>query len=94
MLKNNVPEEKWEDQFRLPTPHVRLVLDADDSLRSIQLQAAGVPGSSTEITGEAIVEDGRARGKALLAEDSFFEHTYSAEISFDTNAAQPIRRTS
>ncbi len=89
LLKSNVPEEKWEDQFRLPMPNVRLVLDADDSLRSIQLQADGIPGSSTEITGEAIVEGGRARGKAVLAGDKFFDHTYSAEITFDTKLLNP-----
>ncbi|MBL8817465.1 MAG: hypothetical protein JNL58_15675 [Planctomyces sp.] len=89
LLKSNVPEEKWEDQFRLPMPNVRLVLDADDSLRSIQLQADGIPGSSTEITGEAIVEGGRARGKAVLAGDKFFDHTYSAEITFDTKLINP-----
>ncbi len=89
LLKANVPEENWEDQFRLPVPNVQLILDADDSLRSIQLLADGVPGSATEVTGEAIVEDGRARGKAVLAGDKFFDHTYSAELTFDTMLLNP-----
>ncbi len=83
LLQANVPEEKWGDQWKLPSPHVRLILDDDDSLWSVQLYADKVPGSSTEVTGEAIVEDGRARGTAKLKQQKFFEHSYEAELSFD-----------
>jgi hypothetical protein len=85
LLKENVPEEKWGDRWKLPSPNVVLILDADDSLRSVQLYADKVPGSSTEVFGEAIVENGRARGKAQLKPQKFFEHSYAAEISFDTS---------
>ncbi|MFO0883856.1 MAG: hypothetical protein U0894_06680 [Pirellulales bacterium] len=83
LLKNNVHEEDWGSKWQMPSPHVKLVLDADDSLRSMQLLASKVPGSSTAVKGEAVVEEGRARGKAKLSPQKFFEHTYEAEITFD-----------
>ncbi len=89
LLQANVPEEKWGEQWRLPSPNVVLILDEDDSLRSVQLYADKVPGSSTSVTGEAMVENGRARGKAKLSPQKFFEHCYEAEISFDTPLLNP-----
>ena len=84
LLQANIPEEKWEEQWRLPSPNVVLILDDDDSIRSVHLLADKVPGSSTAVKGEAIVEGGRARGKAVLKPQKFFEHSYEAEITFDT----------
>ena len=84
LLASNVPEEDWDSKWEVPAPYIKLVLDADDSLRSMQLYAEKVPGSSTSVKGEAVVEAGRARGKAQLEQQSFFEHTYEAEITFDT----------
>jgi hypothetical protein len=83
LLKSNVPEEKWGEQWKLPSPNMVLILDEDDSLRSVQLLAERVHGSSTSVSGEAIVEEGRARGVATLKPQKFFEHNYKAEISFD-----------
>lgn len=84
LLKAHVPHEKWGEQWKLPSPNLVLILDEDDSLRSVQLLANKVPGSATEVVGEAVVESGRARGAAKLKPQKFFKHTYEAEISFDT----------
>lgn len=95
LLQANVPEEKWGNQWELPSPVVKLILDEDDSLWSMQLLAEKVPGSSTEVVGEAVVEAGRARGKAQLKPQKFFEHSYEAEITFDTmllNPSAPARK--
>ena len=89
LLQANVPEEKWGEQWKLPSPNVVLILDDDDSLWSVHLHADKVPGSSTAVTGEAVVEDGRARGNAKLKPQKFFEHTYEAEITFDTLMLNP-----
>jgi hypothetical protein len=89
LLLTNVPEEKWGDQWRLPSPNLKLILDEDDSLWSMQLLADKVPSSATEITGEAIVEAGRARGTAKLIPRTFFKHSVEAEITFDTMLLNP-----
>ncbi len=89
LLQANVPEEKWGDQWKLPAPNVVLILDDDDSLWSVHLYADKVPGSSTAVTGEAVVEDGRARGHAKLKPQKFFEHSYEAEITFDQPLLNP-----
>jgi hypothetical protein len=84
LLQSNVPEEDWDSKWEIPAPYIKLILDTDDSLRNMQLYADKVPGSSTAVKGEAIVEAGRARGTAQLEQQKFFEHTYEAEIIFDT----------
>ncbi len=86
LLQSNVPEESWKQSGKLPTPYVRLVLDDMDQPQNLQLYADKVPGigSTPELDGNALVEDGRARGKYTLRSGKFFDHTYSAEISFDT----------
>ena len=84
LLQSNTPEEDWDSRWEIPAPYIKLIVDADDSLRSMHLYADKVPGSSTAVKGEAIVEAGRARGKAQLMQQKFFEHTYEAEITFDT----------
>ncbi len=84
LLESNVPEEKWEWKWEIPAPYIMLILGPDDSLYNMQLYADKVPGSSTAVKGEAIVEAGRARGTAQLKQQKFFEHTYEAEITFDT----------
>lgn len=95
LLQSHVPEEKWGELWQLPSPNVVWILNDDDSLRSVHLIADKVPGSSTAVTGEAIVEAGRARGTARLKPQKFFEHSYEAEISFDraliTASSEPRR---
>lgn len=71
-----------------PQPHVQVVLEADDRPWRISLSADGTPGGGTgnEVTGTALVENGRARGTVKLKEPGkFFDKVYTAEISFDVN---------
>ncbi len=45
LLQANVPEEKWGDQWKLPSPNVVLILDDDDSLWSVHLYSSSmIPG--------------------------------------------------
>ena len=83
----------------LPQPSMLVVLDDDDQLRRLNLQADGIPGggSGDELDGTALVEDGRARGTVKLKEPgSFFDDVFTAEISFDvsvlTREATPAKR--
>jgi hypothetical protein len=69
-----------------PQPYLQVVLDEDDRPRQLDLQADKTPGngSGDELAGDALVEDGRARGTVKLKEPgSFFDKVYTAEISFD-----------
>lgn len=82
-----------------PQPYLQVVLEDDDQPRRLSLQAAGTPGggSSDELEGTALVEDGRARGAVKLKEPgSFFDDVYTAEISFDvsvlTRESTPAKR--
>ena len=87
LLQSNVPEEKWGQIGKLPIPHLKLVLDEKDSPQSMQLIAEKVPGtgSTDDLVGSSLVEEGRARGNCVLKPKTFFEHSYSAEITFDTS---------
>jgi hypothetical protein len=69
-----------------PQPYLQVVLDADDRPAELRLQADTTPGSGSgdNLSGTALVEDGRARGTVKLKEPgSFFDKVYTAEISFD-----------
>jgi hypothetical protein len=87
LLRSNTPEEKWGDSGWFPQPYLKIALDDKDAPISVQLSANGVVGSGSDkdVFGEAIVEDGRVRGKCTVPLDTFFDHTYQAEITFDTN---------
>jgi hypothetical protein len=82
-----------------PQPFMLVVLEPDDKPWRIGLTADGTPGGGTgnEVTGTALVEDGRARGTVKLKEPgTFFKKVYTAEISFDvsvlTRDATPAKR--
>ncbi|MCA9137049.1 MAG: hypothetical protein KDB00_09825 [Planctomycetales bacterium] len=70
-----------------PDPYLQIVLDDQDKPYRLNLLAGGTPGGASgddELSGTALVEDGRARGTVSLREPgSFFEKVYTAEISFD-----------
>ena len=99
-LKRTGTDKDAEDNsLTWPSPHVQVVLDEDDRPWRLNLQAAGTPGggSGNELTGTALVEDGRARGTVKLKEPgSFFDKVYTAEISFDvpvlTRDSTPAKR--
>jgi hypothetical protein len=82
-----------------PQPYVQLVLDQDDRPRHLDLQADKTPGSGSgdDLSGTALVEDGRARGTVKLKEPgSFFDKVYTAVLSFDvpvlTRDSTPAKR--
>ncbi|MBC7815945.1 MAG: hypothetical protein IAG10_03495, partial [Planctomycetaceae bacterium] len=75
-----------DERFDLPQPYLKVELDDEDRPASLGLSAAGTPGGATsgKLKGEALVEDGRARGTVKLNEPGkFFDKVYTGEISFD-----------
>lgn len=69
-----------------PEPYLLIKLDEDDKPWNLNLRADGTPGhgSHDELTGSAVVQNGRARGTVALSEPGdFFDKVYTAEISFD-----------
>lgn len=88
-----------DDGLKFPEPHLKIELDDEDRPVTLGLFAGGTPGAATssKLSGEALVEDGRARGTVKLKEPgSFIGKVYTAEISFDvpvlTRAATPAKR--
>jgi|GEM_PF-1000369 len=70
----------------VPQPFLQVELDENDRLQRLSLRAGDTPGngSGDELSGSALVEDGRARGTVKLKEPGeFFDKVYTAEISFD-----------
>lgn len=99
-LKQTGTDKNAEDsQMRWPPPYLQVVLNADDRPSQLRLEADGTPGSGSGdgLSGEALVEDGRARGTVRLKNPgSFFKKVYTAEISFDvpvlTRNSTPAKR--
>jgi hypothetical protein len=99
-LKQTGTDKDAEDRaVSWPQPYLLLELDADDRPWRLNLQAGSTPGGGTgnALSGEALVEDGRARGTVKLKEPgSFFDKVYTAEISFDvpvlSRDATPAKR--
>ena len=99
LKKTGTDKNEDESNQVWPQPHVVVVLDEDDRLSRLSLQAAGTPGggSGDDLAGTALIEDGRARGSVRLKEPgSFFDKVYTAEISFDvsvlTRDSTPVKR--
>jgi hypothetical protein len=97
--KDNIQIEQPGDGLNLPQPFLQLDLDDDDRPQRMSLRADNIPGSgsSNELSGTALVEDGRARGTVKLKEPGeFFDKVYLAEISFDvsvlTRESTPAKR--
>ena len=99
LRKTGTDKDEDESPPSWPQPWLQVVVDETDRPWRLNLQAEGTPGgsSSDELTGTALVEDGRARGTVAMKEpDSFFEKVYTAEISFDvpvlTRDSTPAKR--
>lgn len=99
LAKLKKPDNVEGDGLNLPQPHLQVELDDEDRPVRLNLQADKTPGggSSDELSGTALVEDGRARGTVKLKEPgSFFDKVYTAEISFDvpvlTRDSTPAKR--
>jgi hypothetical protein len=87
------------DTSSLGSPYIRLELDDRDIANSMSLAANKTPGGTgnSGLKGEAIVEDGRARGSFQMTEPKeFFGRTIIGEISFDvavlTRESQPAKQ--
>lgn len=80
-------------------PYLLVQIEDDNDPRSLVLRAGGTPGlgSGSDLTGSALVEDGRARGTVKLTDPgSFFDKIYTADITFDvpvlTRNSTPLKR--
>jgi len=87
------------DASSIGSPYARLELDDQDRPNSMSLAANKSLGSTggSGLKGEAVVEDGRARGTFAMTEPKeFFDHTIIGEISFDvpvlTRDSEPAKR--
>lgn len=80
-------QKKGTDEgLNVPSPQLTLELDDQDSPNRLSYTAPQTVGSASgsKLIGEAIVEEGRARGKFKSKEPSeFFGRTISGDISFD-----------
>ena len=88
-----------DDGLNVPSPQLTLELDDQDSPNGMKYSAPQTVGSASgsKLSGEAIVEEGRARGKFKSNEASeFFGRTIAGEISFDlpvlTRTSQPAKQ--
>ena len=79
------------------------MIDAEDNVSSMHIWAdnASISGSgNSDLAGDIVIEDGRARGTAKMTKPGeFFDKKYSFEVSFDvevlgkpTSAAPKVRR--
>ena len=86
LKKSGTDLDENESPPSWPEPYLVVVIDEDDRLEWLNLRAGGTPGSAfhDELTGTALVEEGRARGQVRLTEPGdFFDKVYTADISFD-----------
>lgn len=86
-----------DDELRSMSPRFMVELDDQDQLSDMSYAGNGSLGSGKKVTGEAIVEEGRARGTFKANEESeFFGKTIIGEISFDvpvlTRDSQPVKQ--
>jgi hypothetical protein len=81
LLKSTASDEGWDPA----PPFLKLELDDQDRPVSASLVAEKVPGSAAGdgLEGEALVEEGRARGTVKVKPGKFFDKEYSAELTFD-----------
>lgn len=99
-LKSDGTDRKADERYTSwPTPFLEVTLDEDDIPWRLSLQADNTPGngSGSELTGTALVENGRVRGSVQLKEPgSFFDKVYTGQISFDvpllTRQSSPAKR--
>jgi len=81
LLKTTASDEGWDPSL----PFLKLELDDQDRMVAISLAAEKVPGGAVgdELEGEAIIEEGRARGVVKVKPKTFIDKKYSAEMTFD-----------
>jgi hypothetical protein len=83
-IKAALGKKSIEDYFEF-VPQVKLVVDAEDKVRSQFIWADNTSLSGNDdLAGEVVIEDGRARGSVKMAEPGeFFEKKYTFAVSFD-----------
>jgi hypothetical protein len=87
-LKAALGKKSADDYFEF-IPQVKLLIDAEDNISSMQLWAdnASISGSgNSDLAGSIVIEDGRARGTAKMTKPGeFFDKKYFFEVSFDVD---------
>jgi hypothetical protein len=85
-IKAALGKKSIEDYFEF-VPQVKLVVDAEDNVRSQFLWADSTSLSGNDsLAGGVVIEDGRARGSVKLAQPGeFFEKKYTFALSFDVD---------
>ncbi len=81
LTKNGTDDGLFEFQ-----PQVRLQIDSSDVVSKMDLWVDGASiSSNADLTGDVVIEDGRARGTATLSKPGeFFGKNYTFEVTFDT----------
>lgn len=81
-----IGKKSIDDYFEF-VPQVKLLIGAEDNVRSLSIWADNTSISGNEsLAGELAIEDGRARGTAKLTKPGeFFDKKYTFELSFDVN---------
>jgi hypothetical protein len=85
-IKAAMGKKSIEDYFEF-VPQVRLIVDADDKVRSQFIWADNTSLSGNEsLAGDVAIEAGRARGSVKMAEaGEFFDKKYTFAVSFDVD---------
>lgn len=84
-LKASLAKDGSDSGLFEPQSQVKIEIDKDDRLSSMNLYSDGASMSSNaNLIGDVIVEDGRARGTGKLGKsEEFFGKTLSFEVTFD-----------
>lgn len=87
-LKAALGKKSADDYFEF-IPQVKLVIDSEDNIGSMQLWADNSSIScsgSSDVAGDIVIEDGRARGTAKMTKPGeFFDKKYSFQVNFDVD---------
>jgi hypothetical protein len=99
LKKTGTDHDKDQSAPAWPQPYLQVELDENDRPTRLNFVAGATPGgeSGSDVTGTALVEDGRARGTVKLKQaGKFFDKVYTAEMSFDspvlTRDSTPAKR--
>lgn len=84
-LKASLKKDGTDDGLFEFQPQIRLQIDKSDAVQQMHLWADNTSiNSNANLTGDVVVEDGRARGTAKLAKPGeFFGKEYTFEVTFD-----------
>lgn len=85
-LKAALGKKSIENYFEF-IPQVKLIVDANDQVTSMAIWADNFSMNSNQnLSGDVVIEDGRARGTAKMTEPGdFFDKKYTFDVSFDVD---------